>query len=45
LRAAKDLNLLTVAVVTKPFIFEGPGRLKVAERGLEELKNMLIQVL
>jgi cell division protein FtsZ len=38
-RAAKDLNLLTVAVVTKPFIFEGPGRLKVAERGLEELKK------
>jgi cell division protein FtsZ len=38
-RAAKDLNLLTVAVVTKPFVFEGPGRLKVAERGLEELKK------
>ena len=38
-RAAKDLNLLTVAVVTKPFIFEGPGRLKAAERGLEELKR------
>ena len=38
-RAAKDLNLLTVAVVTKPFIFEGPGRLKAAERGLEELKK------
>ena len=38
-RAAKDLNLLTVAVVTKPFIFEGPGRLKAAERGLEELRK------
>ncbi|MFM8245168.1 MAG: cell division protein FtsZ [Candidatus Fonsibacter sp.] len=38
-RAAKDLNVLTVAVVTKPFTFEGPGRLRVAEKGLEELKR------
>ena len=34
---AKELNALTVAVVTKPFIFEGPRRMKQAERGLVEL--------
>jgi len=30
---------LTVGVVTKPFMFEGPGRIRVAERGLEELRK------
>jgi cell division protein FtsZ len=34
---AKELNALTVAVVTKPFSFEGPRRMKQAERGLAEL--------
>ena len=34
---AKELNALTVAVVTKPFAFEGPRRMKQAERGLGEL--------
>jgi cell division protein FtsZ len=34
---AKELNALTVAVVTKPFVFEGPRRMKQAERGLAEL--------
>jgi len=34
---AKELGALTVAVVTKPFAFEGPRRLKQAERGLAEL--------
>ncbi len=34
---AKELNALTVAVVTKPFHFEGPRRRKLAERGLAEL--------
>ena len=38
-KAAKDLNILTFAIVTKPFMFEGPGRIRVAEKGLEELKN------
>ena len=35
---AKELGLLTVAVVSKPFEFEGPKRLKVAETGLAELE-------
>jgi len=34
---AKELNALTVAVVTRPFDFEGARRRKVAERGLAEL--------
>ena len=34
---AKELNALTVAVVTKPFAFEGTRRMKQAERGLTEL--------
>lgn len=34
---AKDLGILTVAVVTKPFSFEGARRMKYAEQGLEEL--------
>ncbi|MBL0159740.1 MAG: cell division protein FtsZ [Bryobacterales bacterium] len=36
---AKELNALTVAVVTKPFSFEGPRRMKQAERGLAELHS------
>jgi cell division protein FtsZ len=34
---ARSLGILTVAVVTKPFTFEGSKRMKIAERGLEEL--------
>src|ERR1700681_1126550 len=34
---AKELNALTVAVVTKPFAFEGPRRMKLADRGLSEI--------
>ncbi len=34
---AKELNALTVAVVTKPFSFEGSRRMRQAERGLAEL--------
>ncbi|MEK9742180.1 MAG: cell division protein FtsZ [Pelagibacteraceae bacterium] len=40
-KAARDLNILTVAVVTKPFMFEGPGRIRVAEAGLENLKKFV----
>ncbi len=36
---AKQLGALTVAVVTKPFGFEGSRRMMVAEEGLEELKD------
>jgi cell division protein FtsZ len=36
---AKELGALSVAVVTKPFFFEGKRRLIAAERGMEELKK------
>jgi cell division protein FtsZ len=36
---AQDLGILTVAVVTKPFKFEGNKRLQQAERGLEQLRK------
>ncbi len=34
---AKELGILTVAVVTKPFIFEGKKRMQLAEEGLQAL--------
>ena len=36
---SRDLGILTVAVVTKPFSFEGAQRKNIAERGLAELKD------
>ncbi|MBI2011847.1 cell division protein FtsZ [Candidatus Daviesbacteria bacterium] len=36
---AKQMGALTVAVVTKPFIFEGSRRMQVAEEGIERLKD------
>jgi cell division protein FtsZ len=38
-RTSKELGALTVAVVTKPFFFEGQQRAKVAETALEELRK------
>jgi cell division protein FtsZ len=38
-RTAKELGALTVAVVTKPFFFEGQQRSKIAETALEELRK------
>ncbi len=38
-RTARELGILTVAVVTKPFQFEGTRRLRIAEAGILELKN------
>lgn len=36
---ARELGILTVAVVTRPFVFEGRKRMLVAEEGLKELKD------
>ena len=36
---AKQLGILTVAVVSKPFAFEGPRRMKIAEEGLKALEQ------
>lgn len=38
-RLAKEMGILTVAVVTKPFFFEGPQKMKNAEAGIEELSK------
>lgn len=36
---AKEMDILTVAVVTKPFLFEREKKMEQAERGIEELKK------
>lgn len=38
-KAAKELGILTVAVVTKPFPFEGRKRMQIAEAGIKELSQ------
>ena len=38
-QAARELNILTVGVITKPFIFEGTRRMRSAEAGIEELQK------
>jgi cell division protein FtsZ len=38
---AKEMGILTVAVVTKPFNFEGQKRMQVALEGLEKLKEVV----
>ena len=37
-RAVREQGVLTVGVVTKPFAFEGNKRMRIAERGIEELQ-------
>lgn len=44
-RAAKEQGILTVAVVTKPFSFEGNQRMKLADQGLAELENEVDAIL
>ncbi|MEK7581772.1 MAG: cell division protein FtsZ [Patescibacteria group bacterium] len=38
-RIAKEQGVLTVAVVTKPFFFEGQQRMRIAEKGLDDLEK------
>ena len=38
-QVAKEMDILTVAVVTKPFLFEREAKMKQAEKGIEELKK------
>src|SRR5262250_552222 len=40
-RCAKELGILTVGVVTKPFHFEGVRRMRVAEAGIQELQQFV----
>ena len=39
--AARGLGVLTVGVVTKPFVFEGPRRMRQAEEGIEALQRVV----
>lgn len=36
---AKNLGILTIAIITKPFSFEGASRRKIAEAGIQKLKG------
>jgi cell division protein FtsZ len=38
-RAAREMNILTVGVVTKPFLFEGQRRMRSADSGIDELQQ------
>lgn len=38
-RAAREAGILTIAVVTKPFVFEGTRRMRMAEEGIAELRE------
>src|SRR6266581_2508445 len=38
-RIARELGILTVGVVTKPFQFEGQRRMRIAENGIQELQK------
>ena len=40
-RIAKEMGILTVAIVTKPFKFEGPKRMAHAERGIAQLEKFV----
>ncbi|MDD4028463.1 MAG: cell division protein FtsZ [Caldisericia bacterium] len=38
-RIAQDMDILTVAIVTRPFLFEGKRRIEYADQGIAKLKN------
>ncbi|MDR3187325.1 MAG: cell division protein FtsZ [Holosporaceae bacterium] len=38
-RVAKEHGVLTIGVITKPFHFEGTNRMRIAEKGIEELQQ------
>ena len=44
-RIAKELEVLTVAVVTTPFKFEGGKRIKAAKAGIEQLSNFVDSII
>ena len=39
-RVSRELGILTVGVVTKPFHFEGQRRMRIAEAGIQELQKL-----
>lgn len=44
-KAAKDMGILTVAIVTRPFSFEGNAKTKIAIEGINELSNAVDSII
>ncbi len=44
-QVARDLDILTVAVVTKPFPFEGKKRMAIADQGIKELSEFVDSII
>ncbi len=44
-KLAREMNLLTVAIVTSPLLLEGPGRFEQAQKGIEELRKYVDSLL
>ena len=44
-KAARDMGILTVGIVTMPYVSEGPSRMKNAHEGIEELKKSVDSLL
>lgn len=44
-QVAKDLGILTVAVITKPFPFEGKKRMAIADQGIKELGEFVDSII
>jgi cell division protein FtsZ len=44
-QVAKDMGILTVAVVTKPFPFEGKKRMSIAEQGIKDLSEFVDSII
>ncbi len=44
-QVARDLGILTVAVVTRPFSFEGSKRMKIADQGIKELAEFVDSII
>ena len=44
-QVARDLDILTVAVITKPFPFEGKKRMAIADQGIKELSEFVDSII
>ncbi len=44
-KVAKEMGILTIGVVTKPFAFEGPKKMSQAEMGIENLRNCVDSII
>ncbi len=44
-KMAKEMGILTIGVVTKPFAFEGPRKMALAEAGIENLRKVVDSII